>query len=344
MGGLTKYSGLTTKVRAMRGKLLKKQDFDRLSELSSIGEFVDNLKKRENFADIFADVNPEDIHRGNMEKLLTYGVYRDFAKIYRFSNIDQRKFLKLYFIKYEVALIKRAIRGLNYKDNLSYYDMAEVIFTEFSDIDINSVYSATTISEVIEALKGTIYYDVLLRVSQYESSTTFDYEMALDMFFFRFAWKKRKQFSAKEMKGISDCLGTEIDALNIMWVYRAKKNYKLDKMDIYNIIIPIYHKISKDDVKSMIEANGLDEFHAIVNKTSYGKYIEEKRALNMSLDKIYKTVLARLYNKLFKLNPYSVACINAYLYEKNEEMLKLITVAECIRYGYKKDAISEEII
>lgn len=91
----------------MRGKLLKKQDFDRLSELSSISEFVDNLKKRENFADIFADVNPEDIHRGNLEKLLTYGIYRDFSKIYRFSNIDQRKFLKLYFIKYEVTMLKR---------------------------------------------------------------------------------------------------------------------------------------------------------------------------------------------------------------------------------------------
>lgn len=344
MGSLTKYSGLTTKVRAMRGKLLKKQDFDRLSELSRISEFVDNLKKRENFADIFADVNPEDIHRGNLEKLLTYGIYRDFSKIYRFSNIDQRKFLKLYFIKYEVTMLKRAIRGLNYKDNLSYYDMAEVIFNEFSDIDIESVYSATSISEIIEALKGTIYYDVLLKVSQYEDSTTFDYEMALDMFFFKFAWKKRKSFDAKEMKLIAECLGTEIDALNIMWVYRAKKNYNLEKEDIYNIIIPIHYKISKEEFKNMLESGDLDEFNAIVGKTSYGKYVDEKYTKNSSIDKTYKMVLARLYNKFFKLNPYSVACINAYLYEKNEEMLKLITLAECIRYGYKKDAISEEIL
>lgn len=38
------YGGLTTKVRAMRGKLLKKSEYQRLTEATSVSEFVDQLK------------------------------------------------------------------------------------------------------------------------------------------------------------------------------------------------------------------------------------------------------------------------------------------------------------
>lgn len=344
MGSLLQYGGLTTKIRAMKGQLITTEEFKRLAELSSVSEFVDNLKKRKSYQDIFEDVEASDIHRGNLEKLLMYGIYRDFSKMYRFSNLNQRKFLKLYFIKYEVGMIKRAIRGLNFDASQSYYDRAEVIFTEYSEIDISKVYDATTIEGIIEALKGTIYYDPLKQVSEYSTKTSFDYEMALDMFFFKYVWKKRKQFKGSELRSISDCIGSEIDSLNILWIYRAKKYYHLDNTSIYDVIIPITFKINKEQIAALVDAADDNDFKQIIEKTVFGRFLESNEYTKESIDKSYKKVISKLNNKYFKLNPYSLACMNAYLHEKSEEMKKLITIAESIRYGYKSDAIIAEIL
>ena len=344
MGSLLQYGGLTTKIRAMKGQLITTEEFKRLAELSSVSEFVDNLKKRKSYQDIFEEVEASDIHRGNFEKLLMYGIYRDFSKMYRFSNLNQRKFLKLYFIKYEVGMIKRAIRGLNFDASQSYYDRAEVIFTEYSEIDISKVYDATTIEGIIEALKGTIYYDPLKQVSEYSTKTSFDYEMALDMFFFKYVWKKRKQFKGNELRSISDCIGSEIDSLNILWIYRAKKYYHLDNTSIYDVIIPITFKINKEQIAALVDAADDNDFKQIIENTVFGRFLESNEYTKESIDKSYKKVISKLNNKYFKLNPYSLACMNAYLHEKSEEMKKLITIAESIRYGYKSDAIIAEIL
>ena len=338
------YGGLTTKVRAMRGKLLKKSEYQRLTEATSVSEFVDQLKKHKTYEDVFEEVDPEFIHRGEMEKILTYSIYRDFSKIYKFANMGQRNFLKLYFMKYEVAMIKRAIRGLNYEDSQSYFDKAEVIFTEYSDIDIQAVYDATTVEQIIEALKGTLYYEPLRSVSEYANHTMFDYEMALDIFAFKYFWKKKKVFNSKEQKTISEFVGTDIDLLNVLWIYRAKQYYKLSNAKIYDIIIPVNYRIKSDQIKALVESQDMNEFMIIIEKTKLGTYLKEASLGINDLEKAYRQVMHKLNNKSFNLNPYSIACVNTYMSEKNEEIQRLIKIAESIRYGYKPDVIIAEIM
>jgi V/A-type H+-transporting ATPase subunit C len=41
----------------------------------------------------------------------------------------------------------------------------------------------------------------------------------------------------------------------------------------------------------------------------------------------------RLYRAERRQNPYSIAAINTYLFLKEEEVRKLTTAIECIRYG-----------
>ena len=344
MSSLLRYSGLTTKLSAMRGQLIKKDEYLHLAEAASVSEFVEQLKKHKNYVDVFEDIEPESIHRGELEKLMMYGAYRDFSKIYMFADMNQRKYLKLYFMRYEVSMLKRAIRGLNYEDSQSYFDRAEVIFSKYSDIDIQAVYAATTIEGIIEALKGTVYYEPLLKVSGYARHTIFDYEMALDIFCFKHIWKKKKQFKGKELKNISEVTGTDIDFLNILWIYRAKKYYKLSGAKIYDIIIPISFRLKKVQIKELVETADENEFLAVVNKTRFGKYFNEAFLEDNSPEKLYKKIIHNLNARAFSLNPYSLAGVNTFLTEKNEEIQKLIKIAESIRYGYKSDTIIAEII
>ncbi len=54
----------------------------------------------------------EALHRGKIEQLLVNSIYRDFTKIYQFSNMEQRKFLNLYFGRYEVSIMKECLNKI----------------------------------------------------------------------------------------------------------------------------------------------------------------------------------------------------------------------------------------
>lgn len=126
MSGLLSYSGLTTKIRAMQSHLLNDQNFREIVELESVPQAVSYLKQHKGYEDLFEGYNEADLHRGQIEKMLRLTVYRDFSKLYRFANVEQRKFLALYFKRYEVSVIKECLNTVfDHRDvvlNLSIFD------------------------------------------------------------------------------------------------------------------------------------------------------------------------------------------------------------------------------
>lgn len=86
MGNLLEYSGIVTKIRAMEAKLLRPEQFTEIAGLGSVPDIVDYLKKNTAYAGILSTLEDDQIHRGNVEKLLTQSLYHDYTKIYRFSG------------------------------------------------------------------------------------------------------------------------------------------------------------------------------------------------------------------------------------------------------------------
>ena len=134
----------------MQSHLLNDQNFREIVELESVPQAVSYLKQHKGYEDLFEGYNEADLHRGQIEKMLRLTVYRDFSKLYRFANVEQRKFLALYFKRYDVLL------------NLSIFDE---FFNKHSQLDINLLASSRTIEELIANLKGTEYYAPLSQLA-----------------------------------------------------------------------------------------------------------------------------------------------------------------------------------
>ena len=335
MGSIFKYSGLTTKVRAMRGRLIKQEQYEKIAGLKTVSEMVELLKNTKGYGEVFKGIVAEDMHRGNMEKLMLCSKYEDYEKIYRFANMEQRRYMSLHFLKYEIDILKQAIVHAINPDHAESLDGIHEIIGKYSRLDIKAVCEATHIRDIVEATKGTIFYDTLKVVSNYQKPTEFDYEIALDLFFFNYVWKKgKKQFKGDELKSVSMNIGTEADTLNIMWIHRTKRYYELSAEQIYAMIIPVYYKLNKSHIKSMVEATDENEFFDALSKTYYGKYVSDESFKEGNAGKVFETYITRCYRKLFKLDPYSLSAINAYLKDKETEIKHVITMAECIRYQY----------
>ena len=105
MGKMLSYSGLVTKIRAMKSNLLTDDQYRELAEISSVPLAVAYLKQRPAYSQIWASLDENDLHRGQIEKLLINAVYNDFTRLYRFAKLEQSKFLYIYIKRYEVAIL-----------------------------------------------------------------------------------------------------------------------------------------------------------------------------------------------------------------------------------------------
>ena len=333
MGNLLAYSGIVTKVRAMEGKLLKSEQFTLIAGLPSVPDIVDYLKKNTAYADVLETLKEEQIHRGNIEKVLIQSLYHDYTKLYRFGGQKQRRFMKLILKSYEIDLINYCLRIVinHYKQpfDLNY---KKAFFDRYSQISIEKLITSRTTDALVENLRGTEYYETLQKLKDSQNVTLYDYDLALNLYYFTSIWKEQRKILKKGDLELfmRDC-GSKIDMLNMQWIYRAKKYYNMKPADIYLLLIPIHYRLSTEQVKEMVEAPGLDEFQVFVDKTIYARHYNFHQ--NLTIEQMYADCLHYLYTVDRRRNPYSIAAVNTYLFLKEEEIRKLTTAMECVRYS-----------
>ena len=209
-----------------------------------------------------------------------------------------------------------------------------------SQIPLAQASSADTMESLIAALSGTPYKKVISDVYGSNSRELFDYELALDVFFFDRFWKLiKKDLKEEDQEVIARSVGTYIDALNLTWVYRAKKYYRMSAAEVYALIVPIHYRLTREQVRQMAEAADENELLAVVKNTKYGKYLDGEEQLN--LERCMEKMQEAVHSVLLRRKPYSAACLDVYLYRKEREARKIITAMECVRYGLPSDKIRE---
>ena len=338
---LLTYSGMTTKVRAMESRLFTEQQFCEMAALEDVHSAADYLKQQPAYADFFAGLDDSMLHRGNIERLLTFSLYRDFASLYRFGSLKQRRFLDLYFMHYEIDIIKRVLRHV-YNQQATDMNLSEFkdFFEKHSAIDLVALSQSKSLEEFINGLKGSIYYDLLSRLAENGKTSCFDYELQLDLFYFKSLWKtKAKLLSKKEQKILDECFGCKIDLLNIQWMYRATQYYHLPTEEIYSLLIPIRYRLKPNQIQKLAEASTKEEFLTAASQTVYGRLEETSLLENPDTDGLHRRIMNRIYNTSGRKYPYSIAILDSYLYFKEREMRRIITTIEGIRYGLNTSEI-----
>ncbi len=345
MGNLLAYSGISTKIRAMGSQLLTDKDYQQLAYLSSVGEAVEYLRQKTAFKQAFEIVEEATLHRAAVERMLFFTEYFDFVKIYRFSHVKLRRFLNLYFLSYERHFLKSAFRAVSdqREADIKVTDLG-TFFHKHAAFSCEKVSEARTIDELLEALRGSPYYEYLHPLQE-QGAGLFDYETAIDTYVFSRMWKQiKKQFQGDDYETLQQTYGCQFDLLNLMWIYRSKKYYNLEKGEIYGLLLPIHHKLNKATVQRLVETANVEEFKAILEQTYYGNRYEvalDGEEQGFYIEKIYHGLLYHIHNREFRSHPFSAAAVNSYLYKKHLETERLITTIEGIRYGLPAQTIIE---
>ena len=333
MGNVMTYSGITVKIRAMQAKLLKDGDYEQIASMRSVPEVTEFLKEKPAYEKYLEEMDSTLYHRGNVEKILYQSLFDDYSRIFRFGGPQQKQFLKTYWKRYEVDVINYCLRIVFNHYQIPFdLDYKKEYFDRYSQISIDALVTSKNVEQLVDNLAGTEYYEPLKKIREMETATLFDYDMALELYYFTTLWKRQKRLlKGKELKLYARDCGTKIDLLNLQWVYRAKKYYHMLPPDIYSLTIPIHYRLSVKEYKTLVETPSLEEFLRQAENTWYARKYDFGDGRTM--EQTYKDCLRHLYLADRLKNPYSVASIYTYLYLKEEEIDKLTTALECIRYG-----------
>jgi len=337
------YSGINTKVKAMSAKLISHSDYEKIANIESVADFIAYLKKHPGYSEFFQKYDEREIHRGEAERVFINSLYLDYTKIYRFANDFQRHDLELVFFRYEINVLKACIRLIHNNENAYDLSVFHPFFTKHSQIDVAKLSSSRTMDEYIQNLKDSEYYNMLVKLHSKSGLSSFDYEMSLDVYYFTKSWKLRNTLlSGNNRKAFTQRMGTEIDLLNIMWIYRSKKMYDMNAADIFTYLIPVNYKLSVSQLSRLVGAVTIDEFLNILSGTRYKFFIEALKNGTMEFE------YARIINKIYLLNitryPASMTVVNYYLFRKDMEIGRLTSALECIRYGLELKKKQEYIL
>lgn len=343
MGTLLSYSGLSTKIRAMQSKLMSEKQYQEIAQLDSVIQIVAYLKKQPGFSDLWADLDENSLHRGDVEKLLTHTIHQNFAKLYRFANPEQRRFMALYFKRYEISILKDCLRKV-FDEGRAQLDLSlfQDFFDRHSKMDLEKLTSSSTVEELVNNLQGSEYYHPLKKLGTDYQPRIFDYGMALDQYYFANIWSvKEKLFKRRDLEEITKAYGNKFDMLNLQWIFRSKKYYHMGPADIYALLIPVHYRLSKNDIASLVEAPDEAEFRKILDTTYYKKRFPELSPEN--LEELYTLNLKTILETEARKYPHSVIMIYSYLYHKEHEVDRLTTAVECVRYGLSTAEILDYI-
>lgn len=334
MGNLLSYSGISTKVRAMQSKLINEEQLQEILQLTSVPQVIAYLKRTPEYSDVWAELDENTLHRGQIEKLLKTSIFKNFSQIYQFANPEQRKFLELYSKRYEIRVLKEIMTNLFDHRNTDPVDVTPYrdFFRRHSRLDIDRLIACTTMEELIGALKGNEFYLPLSQIQNHESALLFDYGMALDLYYFTQIWRVRKKlFSGNDLRQITIAYGEKFDMLNLQFIFRSKRYFNMAPADIYALLIPMNYKLKKEEINALVEAATLEEARPLFRKTYYGKKYEHLEVHN--LEEFYNYMLRQTLEKEARRDPYSVAVLYSYLYHKEHEVYRLTIAIECVRYG-----------
>lgn len=331
MSGLLSYSGIITKTRAMQKNVIPKADYEKIANMDTTSDLINYLRNNPSYTDILRNRDEHGLHRAQAEQILADSMHLDFAKLYRFANQGQRKVLSLVFFRFEVSILKSCLRNVYSSDTTYDLLLFEPFFAKHSDLKVKELAASQSIDEFISHLVGTQYHELFKKLQATNHITLQDYEVQLDIYYFKKIWKLKDHImSGANLKAVTKIYGTQIDLLNLLWIYRSKKYYDVETGKILASIIPINYKLTKREVAALVEAVSVEDFMKQVQSTYYGKLTDATNS--DSLELLFLRMHEKLYDTCSSKFSTSMAPVLKFLYLKELELDMLTTSIECIRY------------
>ena len=263
-------NAILAKARAMYGKCLKEADYQGLLNCKSVTEIAAYLKQRTAYSSAISGMNENEMHRGQLETKLRQELYFDLFALSRYAHEDTLAFSDFVISKMEIEQIIKCLMLVNIGKPEEYVYSMPLSLDKFAKISLEALAGVRSYSDMLDALKGSPYYSVLLQFSPKDNERiNITYiEIALENKSYEKAIETIQNGKHKsDKKELLDIFSSMLDIENMSRIIRLKKYYGFSEEEIMPMLIP-YGRLSPKMLSELCKADNVDNIFDILKNIS----------------------------------------------------------------------------
>lgn len=345
---MSKAAGvIVAKAKAMHAGGLVQKQYEELLHKKSVSEIASFLKNETYFTQALKDVRENNIHRGQLENLLRREMFSKILKLYRYADASQQTLYRFHLEKIEMELILFRIRVLisqNYEDAIAELPIFLKDYTSFSLLALGK---ACTFDELLDVIRKTNYYDVLLpfRVTKKHESNI-DYtaiETSLYRSYYHHVFQAiQKHTKGKNRKRMMEFFTIELDLSNITKIYRLKKFFNAREDVIRESLVFVDGYVPYARMEELISMkSGKD----VLKKLEHGKYqLHVQEQQSEFIEDYTEHLMFHMAKKNFMYTQFVPLVFHSYVVLLKTEYENIVNIIEGVRYKVHIEDIQKELI
>ncbi len=338
-------AAVIAKARSKYGKTLTLSDYKSLMVKNDVNDIVTALKAYPDFKKELASISDTAVRRGQAEEMMNKRLFRIYMDLCRFKFGKKGGFY-YYLVKQEE--VKQIISAAMYISADAYETFIlsfPVFLTEYCSFDIMALTKARSFGEMLIALKGTPYYDILkaLPVDGGRFPQIRSIERALGMYYQTWLLDTvKKEFSGSERDEIEKCILRGCDIYNLKLCYRLKGLFKLSNDDVMSCRIPYHYRFSEKNMSELLEKADSEPVLPLILRHPYFKSCRDIEGIDF--ETAVKKANQRFFSEKLTLSQYDSVVMYSLMELLAIENANLTTVIEGVRYSLASEEIEKMLI
>lgn len=338
-------NSVVAKARAVFGRTLTAEDYNQLVSKENVADVCAYLKQTPRYAKTLAAVNPQSVHRAQLEALVQRSVFDIFESFHRFDFTESKGFFNYIVSELEIEQILLALQNAASGSNADFVAKLPAFLLKHAAVDLTALGSAESLLDAVNLLRGTSYEKAIgeLLVSAVETGrfNISECERRLyNQYYLKMLRAVERDYKGAERKELKRAILRAIDMENVVTLYRYARIFGTSASEIPGKLLRFKYRLSPEVVERLVEQRDVDKIAAELAAVGYGIDGEPPSSVEQLTDRISLNFM----KKTLRLSQSSSVVYFALVECLGIELKNIKTIIEGIRYGMKSGDILDMLV
>lgn len=338
-------NSVVAKARAVYGRSLTNEDYSQLVSKESVAEVCAYLKQTPRYSKVLASVNPQSIHRAQLEALVQKSMFEIFESFHRFDHTESKNFFNYIVFELEIEQILLALQRAASGSSVDFVAQLPTFLLEHSRVDLVALGREHSLPDALDRLRGTGYDKIIgdLVVSGFETGrfNISECERRLyNRYYLRMLKAVEHNYKGAERKELKRAVLRAIDMENVVTLYRYARIFGTPVGEIPGKLLSFKYRLSPEVVERLVAQKDIAKIASELALVGYGISGE----VPSSIEQLAERISLDFLKKTLRLSQSSAVVYFALVQCLKTELKNIKTIIEGIRYKMKSSDILDMLV
>lgn len=327
-------NSVIAKARAVYGRSLSAEDYAQLAAKRSVHEAAAFLKQTERCGGVLSGINPQTVHRGQLEALLSRAVFDVFERFHKFDHSSSRVFFRMVVERLEIVQLITLLEDVAAGSTENYILALPMFLTEHSSVPLTQLAKAESFGDVDALLGGTPYGKTLSPLLSAADNGEFSIaeceRRLLTAYYMRCLKTIERSYKGSEKTELKRAVLKCVDMINVVTCCRMKAFGVHRAEEIKHSLLPFHYRLSDEAIERLAQSPDIARTGAELAALGYRT---DSDAQFDSAEQLADTISLSYFRRQLRLSRSSAVVCFALAQCLGVETGNIKTVIEGIRYG-----------